>query len=74
MLIVTKPLMGSSDLMGFSSIVGRICMQKSLTNVEGKHIVGCKASYTKNPVKEKCSVLFTVMKFCQSYEIMTNNY
>ena len=49
-------------------------MKKSSTNAEWKHVVGCKASHTENPVKERCSVLFTIMKHCQSDENMTNEY
>ena len=45
--------MGSLYLMGFSSIVGRICMEKSLTNGKWKHDVGCKAIYAKNSVNAK---------------------
>ena len=53
--------MGSSDLMGFSSVVGRICIQKSSTNTRGAHDVGCKSTYISNAANMRCLVLFTVM-------------
>ena len=53
--------MGSSDLMGLNSVVGRICIQKSSTNRRGAHEFGCKATYISNAANSRCLLLFTVM-------------
>ena len=43
-------------------------MQSSSTNEERRHAAACKASRTKNPSKERSSLLFTVKKRYQSEE------
>ena len=43
-------------------------MQSSSTNEERRYAAACKASRTKNPSKERSSLLFTVKKRYQSEE------
>ena len=62
----------SQNLMGFSSIMGRICMQWSSTNTEWRDDVGCKVTCTKHPDAKKWLVLFTVMK-CNQWDGSTTN-
>ena len=58
--------MGSSDLMGLSSVVDRICIHKLSTNRRGAHEFGCKATCISNAANSRCLVLFTVMNCHQS--------
>ena len=56
--------MGSSDLMRFSIVVGKI--KKSSTNTRGAHDVGCKATYISNAANMRCLVLLMVMNCYRS--------